>query len=67
MIALNMTREQIYTAEEVAHILRVNPRTIHRLIKRGELEAFTIGGVYRIYQSAVDAYIARRSRPRKDT
>ncbi len=67
MIAPNMTREQIYTAEEVARILRVNTRTIHRLIKRGELEAFTIGGVYRIYQSALDDYIARRSKPRKDT
>ncbi len=67
MIAPNMTREQIYTAEEVARMLRVNIRTVHRLIKRGELEAFTIGGVYRIYQSALDDYIARRLMPRKDT
>jgi len=67
MIAPNMTSEHIHTAEEVARILRVNTRTVHRLIKRGELEAFTIGGIYRIYQSSVDDYIARRSRPRKDT
>ena len=64
MSAVMMTREQIYTAEEVAQILRVNPRTVHRLIKRGELEAFTISGEYRIPQSALDAYIARRFKQR---
>jgi excisionase family DNA binding protein len=65
MLALNMTREQIYTAEEVARILRINPRTVHRLIKRGELKAFTIGGEYRITQSALEAFIARRDTGRQ--
>jgi len=61
MIAPNMTSEQrIYTAEEVARILRINPRTVHRLIKRGELRAFTIGGEYRITQSALEKFIAKR-------
>ncbi len=67
MSAISMTREYIYTAEEVAQILRVHLRTIHRMIKRGELEAFTVDREYRIPQSALDDYIARRSRPRKDT
>ncbi len=67
MSAISMTREHIYTAEEVARILRVHLRTIHRMIKRGELEAFTVDREYRIPQSALDDYIARRSRPRKDT
>ncbi len=55
-----MTQEQIYTAEEVAAILRVHPRTIHRLIKRGELDAFTISGEYRIRQSALDEFMRRK-------
>jgi len=67
MNAPMMTREQYYTAGEVAQILRVNLRTVHRLIKSGELEALTINREYRISQSALDAWIARRSRPRKDT
>ena len=64
---ISVTREQYYTAGEVAQILRINLRTVHRLIKSGELEAFTINREYRISQSALDAWIARRSRPRKDT
>ncbi len=66
MSAISMTREHIYTAEEVAQILRVHLRTIHRMIKRGELEAFTVDREYRIPRSALDDYIARRSRPRKN-
>jgi excisionase family DNA binding protein len=67
MSAISMTREQYYTADEVAQILRVSVRTVHRLIKRGELEAFTIDRDYRIPQSALDNWIARRTRPRKET
>ena len=66
MNALMMTREQYYTAEEVAQILRISVRTVHRLIKRGELEAFTIDRDYRIPQSALDAWIARRYKARKE-
>ncbi len=67
MNALIMAREQYYTAGEVAQILRVNLRTVHRLIKSGDLEALTINREYRISQSALDNWIARRSRPRKET
>ncbi len=55
------TLEKVYTVNEVAEILRVHPRTVHRMIKAGELDAFTIRErEYRIKQSALDAYMRRR-------
>ncbi len=64
MCAMTMTEERLYTAEEVAHLLRVHPRTVHRMIKRGELDAFTVGGIYRIRQSALDTLMQRK--PKKE-
>jgi excisionase family DNA binding protein len=53
--------EQVYTVNEAADILRVHPRTIHRMIKAGELDAFTIRGYeYRIKKSVLDAYMSRK-------
>ncbi len=54
MSAMVMSQEQTYTAEEVAAILRVHVRTVHRMIKRGRLQAFTINRDYRIPKSALD-------------
>ena len=55
MGAISMTDEQVYTVKEVAKILKVNVRTIYRMIADGEIDAFTVRDVYRIRQSAVDA------------
>jgi excisionase family DNA binding protein len=63
MIAIAMTQEKIYTANEAATILRVHPRTIHRMIKAGELEAFTIRGrEYRIRQSALEEVMRKKGK-----
>ncbi len=37
-----------YTVEEVAKELRVSVETVRRYIKRKELTAISVGGVYRI-------------------
>ena len=56
-----MTQEHVYTVNEAAAIMRVHPRTIHRMIKAGELDAFKIRGhEYRIRKSALDAYMRKR-------
>lgn len=47
------------TTEEVLGCLKVNPRTIYRLIKSGELPAVRIGRQWRFRRSDLDAWIDR--------
>jgi len=61
-----MTEERIFTVKEAAEYLHVHPRTIQRMIRARELEAFTIGegDEYRITLAAIHALIERRSTKR---
>jgi len=43
--------------KEIAEQLGVEYKTIYRLIRRGEMAAAKIGGVYRLRQSDVDAFV----------
>lgn len=47
------------TTEEVLSCLKVNPRTIYRLIKSGELPAVRIGRQWRFRRSDLDTWIDR--------
>lgn len=38
---------KLYKARELAEILKVNPQTIYRLAKRGEIETYRIGRAVR--------------------
>ena len=40
---------EIYTTEEVREFLKVSPSTLKRLLKRGIIKAYKVGGVYRIW------------------
>jgi len=54
--------EMLYlTTVEVAKRLRVDIRTVHNLIKAGELAAFKVGARWRIPAGEVDAMIDRNS------
>ena len=48
----------VLTIGEVAEILRVHPATIYRLVKKGALPAFKIGGNWRINPTVLDAWLA---------
>jgi excisionase family DNA binding protein len=50
------------TTEEVLNCLKVNPRTIYRLIRSGELPAFRFGRQWRFRRSDLDEWIARQQR-----
>ena len=52
--------ERMYTVEEVAKRLRVNPRTVRGWIASGELIALDVGREYRISQSDLNAFMEKR-------
>lgn len=35
--------KKLYTAKELAEILKVNPQTVYRLADKGEIESYKIG------------------------
>lgn len=47
-------------AREAAALLRVHPRTVARLVARGELPAGHAGRALRFKRSDLDAYLARQ-------
>ncbi len=51
------------TTEDVLGCLKVNARTVYRLIRSGELPAVRIGRQWRIRQSDFEAWLERK-RPR---
>ncbi|WP_330467146.1 helix-turn-helix domain-containing protein [Streptomyces longwoodensis] len=50
----------LLTVEEAARCLRVGRTTCYALIRSGELESLTIGGLRRVPADAPAAYLARR-------
>ncbi|MDF2703549.1 MAG: integrase family protein [Rubrobacteraceae bacterium] len=56
-----MQQDDYLTVAEAATKLRVNPVTIQRLCRSGELDALRVGRAYRIPKAAFEAY--RRGRP----
>jgi len=58
--------EKFFTTEQVASILQVHPFTILKFIKAGKLQGIKIGRVYRIKESAIDAFLEERmTKPNK--
>ena len=54
---------RVYTAEELAQMRQVTPRTIQRLAKDNEIRGFKLGkgGDWRFPQAAVEDFILRNS------
>lgn len=45
--------EKILTAEEVADYLKINIRTVYKLLETGEIRGVKIGRIWRIPEAAV--------------
>jgi len=50
--------KNVLTVAEVAEILRVHSTTIYRLVKRGELPGFKLGGNWRINRASLDLWLS---------
>lgn len=49
------------TAPEAAKLLRINVRTLRKLVDEGELKGKRLGSEYRVPKSAVAAYLSEES------
>ena len=56
--AKKSSRSQIMTPKEAAKYLGLHLITIYRLIKKGELPSFKIGGQWRFKKDLLDSWIA---------
>ena len=48
----------VLTIGEVAEMLRIHPTTVYRLLKRGDIPGFKIGGNWRVSISALDQWMS---------
>jgi len=53
--------EALWTVEDVAGFLKLQPETIRCMARRGELPAIKIGKVWRFQKSAICEMLARRA------
>jgi excisionase family DNA binding protein len=54
------TQEVFYTVKELAELLKVNPMTVYRLVKRKELGCHRIGRAIRFHRDEVERYLRDR-------
>lgn len=54
--------EKLYTAKELAEILRCTPYTIYRLANEGEIEDFRVGGLRRFLMPKGDGQSDAKNR-----
>jgi excisionase family DNA binding protein len=50
-------KEPLLDSRQAAAILRVHPRTVQRLVHRGEIRAVHVGRLWRFRQSALEAWM----------
>lgn len=48
------------TLEEVAEFLRVHASTIYRLLKKGSIPAFKLGGEWRFNKESIEQWVSER-------
>jgi excisionase family DNA binding protein len=49
-------QEQVYSIDEAAQILKVSPKTIRRMIDRGEIKSHRVGWQHRIPRSEIEKF-----------
>lgn len=57
---MNQQDKVVLTVEEVAVKLRVDPRTVYRMIEQGTLRAVRVGRLWRIPKESLARYLNGR-------
>jgi excisionase family DNA binding protein len=53
---------KLLTLAEVANILKISKRTLHRMIQNQQIPAFKVGGQWRILESRFQEWMAMEER-----
>jgi len=48
------------TVQDVAEYLNVDPKTVYRMVNRGDLPGFKVGGSWRFKKEDIDTWIAKQ-------
>jgi len=48
------------TVQDVAEYLNIDPKTVYRMVNRGDLPGFKVGGSWRFKRDDLDAWIAKQ-------
>jgi excisionase family DNA binding protein len=54
-------QENLLTAEQVAHYLRVDKFTVYRLVSQKKIPAFKVGSQWRFKRRMIDAWLLKNS------
>ena len=61
-----MAEDTVFTVQEVAAYLRMQPVTIYKHAKAGKLPCFKIGANWRFKRATIDRWIAEQEAKEKD-
>lgn len=50
------------TVQDVAAYLNVDPKTVYRMVNRGDLPGFKVGGIWRFQREDIDDWIAKQKK-----
>ncbi len=53
--------DRVMTVKEVAKYLDVHSMTIYKLVKKGEIPAFKVGGQWRFREVALSKWVERKT------
>lgn len=49
--------DKLYSITEVSEMLRVNYKTVHKWVKSGAMQAYKIGGSWRVSQEQIEEFL----------
>jgi len=55
-----MTAKPVLTVKEVASLLRVDEKTVYRLVKKRQLPGFKVAGAWRFKHEDIDLWIEKQ-------
>ena len=53
--------DEILTLKELCGLLRVHPATVYKLLKRGQIPSFRVGGNWRFQRDVIERWMAEQT------